>query len=501
MPLPFKKSGTIYFIIPILFLLIYCQVFFADYAYLDEIHQLWYNKGNSNFVMFHTQGRWLSGLVFQKCFSSISTIGQLKILRILSLGGWIATTIAWTIFFKQWSSILKLDEKTWWLSSVYGVCSISVCIYIGWASCFEIFLAIFFGLLSTHILFKGLNKNQDEIRLSNSVMLGSVLAGLASLFLYQPAFGIFLLPFFLAYVKNKKTRPTRIIIIGMIFYISLYLIYYILFKYSLRSYHLEASNRTEIHFNFLKKLSFFFSGPFPQGFSMNLLFSASSIFSQIFYPLVFIGWLLTTLKRNRHLSIGGNVVFVGMIMFFLALIYLPSMISAEDFPSYRTLFVFNISVFIMVIESFLQLFSTGKKKKMITIAGTLFLVLGAVYTYNFQFVNPLKKEYSVLERFLRENYNPAVTHVYFIRADKFLFTREFHTRVYRDEFGAPSSYRDWVPEPIVKQLIFELTKDRKLAEKITVTQFDAQSSFDQAKNISRDSNSLLINMDQLFKQQ
>ncbi|HMG68002.1 MAG TPA: hypothetical protein VK588_09955 [Chitinophagaceae bacterium] len=450
--------------------------------------------------MFHTQGRWLSGLIFQNCFSSILTIGQLKILRLISLGGWVATTIAWAIFFKKWSYWLNLDEKTWWLSSIYIVCSISVCIYIGWASCFEIFLAIFFGLLSTHILFKGLNKNQHEIHLSNMVILGSVLAGLASLFLYQPAFGIFLLPFFLAYVKNKKARPTRVIIIGMIFYISLYLIYYILFKYSLRSYHLEASNRTEIHFNFLKKLSFFFSGPFPQGFSMNLLFSASSIFSQIFYPLVFIGWLWITLKRNQHLTFGGNVVFVAIILFLLALIYLPSMISAEDFPSYRTLFVFNLSVFIMVIESFLQLFSSEKKKTIVTIAGVLFLVMTSVYTFNFQFVNPLKKEYSVLKKFLRENYDPSITHVHFIRADKFLFTPEFHTRVYRDEFGAPSTYRDWVPEPIVKQMIFELTNDRKLAEKITVIQFDAQSSFDLAEKISKDSNSLLINMNRLFEQ-
>src|SRR5436190_20220084 len=91
-----------YFLIPLLFILVYFQVFFADYAYLDEIHQLWHNDDNSNFLMFHTQGRWLTVLLFKKLFSSISRIEQIKYLRIFSLTGRILIIFIWSDFFMRW---------------------------------------------------------------------------------------------------------------------------------------------------------------------------------------------------------------------------------------------------------------------------------------------------------------------------------------------------------------------------------------------------------------
>jgi hypothetical protein len=77
-----RDSGVYYFLIPLLFILIYFQVFFTDYAYLDEIYQLWHNDDDTNFRMLHEQGRWLGGFVFKNSFSSISRIEQLKYLRV-----------------------------------------------------------------------------------------------------------------------------------------------------------------------------------------------------------------------------------------------------------------------------------------------------------------------------------------------------------------------------------------------------------------------------------
>ena len=448
--------------------------------------------------MFHSQGRWLTGLLFKNFFSSISNIEQLKILRLFSFTGWILTTIIWSLIFKKWTVLLNLPKDIWLLGCLYFVCSISVCIYIGWASCMEIFLAVLAGLASSHILFENLFKQQMGAWLRITVGLSSLVLGIVSLFIYQNAFGVFLIPFFLRYVQGKKAKPDRITVMGMIFYLAVYLIYYFLFKYSLSLYHLEAGNRTEIHFNLLKKISFFFSGPFPQGFSLNLLFLARSIFSQIFYPIIFIAWLIITFKRNKENTIITNVLFVAFILFLLALIYLPSMIAAENFPSYRTLFAFNLAVFIMVTESLIYLFQKEKERKLFTWAMVAWLVLTGIYTFNFQYINPLKKEYKVLKGFVESHYNPGVRQVYFIRADKFLFSPEFHTQVYRDEFGAPSTYRDWVPEPIIKQMIFEITKSRKTAEEISVIQFENAELYNQAK-LALNDKSLVIDMNTLFK--
>jgi hypothetical protein len=173
------------------------------------------------------------------------------------------------------------------------------------------------------------------------------------------------------------------------------------------------------------------------------------------------------------------------------------MIATENFPSYRTLIAFNLAVFIMVSESLLSTFQREKGRQIFSWMMGLWLVLTALYNFNFQYINPLRKEYKVLRNFMQTHYRKRVKTVYFIRADKFLFSKEFHTRVYRDEFGAPSTYRDWVPEPIVKQMIFEITKDRMVAEQVQVIQFENAESFNRSRPVL-DSTVVVVNMNDVF---
>jgi hypothetical protein len=190
---------------------------------------------------------------------------------------------------------------------------------------------------------------------------------------------------------------------------------------------------------------------------------------------------------------------MAMIFLLLGLIYLPSMIAEENFASYRTLFVFNLAVFIMVADSLLYLFKQEKYRRFFTIFMSLWLILTSFYTFNYQFINPLQKEYKVLRSFVQTNYKSGIRNVYFIRADKSLFRSTFHLNIYRDEFGVPSTYRDWVPEPIIKQMVFEITKNRKIAEEINVIQFENAELFNQSKP-SLDSTTLVVNMNDLFHQ-
>ena len=383
-----------------------------------------------------------------------------------------------------------------WIAPVFVVCSISVGINIGWAACMEIFLGVLAGLVSGHILFAGLRNQQDRTQLRNTTILSSVFLGVISLSIYQSSFGVFLIPFFLHYMHGKKIKPDKIVIIAVGFYLVTFVVYYFLFRYTLKLYHLQASNRTEIHVNVLKKISFFFSGPLPQGFSINLLFSASSIFSQVFYVLVFASWIIIVFRRNKR-GILENILYICFILFLLALIYLPSMVAAENFPPYRTLFAFNLAVFILVMDNFLFILQRQKQRRIFVWAVSSWLLVTGFYNFNFQFINPLKKEYKILRSFVEAHYRPGLREVYFVRADKFLFANQFHTRVYRDEFGAPSTYRDWVPEPITKQLIFEITNSRTMAEKANVIQFENLDLFTKSKPVL-DSSSLFIDMNELF---
>ena len=79
--------------------------------------------------------------------------------------------------------------------------------------------------------------------------------------------------------------------IGLIFYFAIYIIYYFFLGILCEVITLKPVHGPNYIFNILKKISFSFSGPFPQGFSMNLLFYAGSIFSQDILCACFLIWL------------------------------------------------------------------------------------------------------------------------------------------------------------------------------------------------------------------
>ena len=57
-----RSNNVLLYVFPILFLIIYFQIFSGDFAYLDEVYALWHNDDKTNYNA--TQGRWLSGLIF-----------------------------------------------------------------------------------------------------------------------------------------------------------------------------------------------------------------------------------------------------------------------------------------------------------------------------------------------------------------------------------------------------------------------------------------------------
>lgn len=490
----FDRKPLLFLVIAALFCMLYFPLFTADFAYLDEIHQLWNNRDDSNLNMFLTQGRWLTGLLFQKFFASISTIEQLKLLRLFSLVGWVLTSFLLSILFRKWAIHLQWQPQTLWLATLYLACSLSVCIFVGWASCMEVFAGVAAGVGSGHILYTALVKQKGHIHLSNLTILFSLSLGVVSLFIYQTAFGAFLLPFFFHYVKKETPGTGRTLIIGVAFYLLTYIVYYFLFQYSLKAYGVVASDRTGVSLDVLRKIGFFFSGPLPQAFSLNVPFNAGSLFSQVWYPLVLLVWVVSMFKNNRYHTVIQKLVRITTIFFLLALIYLPLMIAKENFASYRTLYVFNLAVFVMVVDGVLQMGKGAMVKKIFVIAMALVLLLSCWFTLNILYLNPLQKEYKALQTFVQTHYTPAVQNVYFIRADKHLFSAQ----VYRDEFGLPSTYRDWVPVPIVKQLVLQQTGDRTIAEDLNVVPFENRDAFDQSGFFLK-TNDLLIDMNVLFK--
>jgi hypothetical protein len=394
-------------------------------------------------------------------------------------------------------SVLNIDAKVWALSVIFIPCSLSAAIYVGWASCAEIFLATLAAFLSGYTLFMKVNSKEVYLKISSLTLVVSLFFAMCSLFTYQTAFGFFLLPFFLYFIKNRSAKIDRTIIIGVGFYLVCYVIYYFLFKYSLKAYNVPPSTRATIHIDPLGKLSFFFSYPLAQAFSFNFLYNARSILSQMFYPLVILFWVISLFLQIGKKKIGTIIGHVLICFVLLILAYLPLMISVENFASYRTMFALNFLVFVMVCEFVISFLKTQRIKNIIAAVAAIGFCAVAFYNYHINFSKPLEKEYAALRSYFMKNYQGRKETIFFLRPPVNLFKPAFGVNYYTDEFGYPSTEKDWTPEPLLKQLVLEKTKSREKAKQMLLhvsssTESPAFSATDTTANV------LLINMQAVF---
>jgi hypothetical protein len=452
-------------------LLIYYPVFFTDYAFTDEAHQLWNNNNKSNFLMFLNQGRLITGWLIDGAFGSMDSVSDIKWLRIFSFATMILFIVLYALLSKKMFCELNIDHKVWALSVVFIPCSLSAAIYIGWASCAEIFLATLAAFLSGYFLFRKVNSKENYLQVSAFTLVVSLFFALCSLFTYQTAFGFFLLPFFLYFVKNKTAKLDRTIMIGVGFYLASYIVYYFLFKYSLKVYNVPPSTRATINIDPLGKLSFFFSYPLAQAFSFNFLYNARSILSQLFYPVIILFWMISVFINIGKKNIGKIIGHLLICFALLILAYLPLMISVESFASYRTMFALNFLVVVMVFDFMLSVIKSRIAGSIAAGVMGIVLCVVAFYNYQFNFSKPVEKEYAAMRSYFMDNYEEGTEAIFFVRPPVSLFKSGFGVNYYTDEFGYPSTEKDWTGEPLVKQLAYEKTKSKEKASRVAFDSF------------------------------
>lgn len=461
-------SAKLTYILPVgLVLLLFWRIPFVDYAYLDEAHQLWHNKDGSNFVMFANQGRFITGWIINGFFDQTETIAGLKYLRIFSLVGWCLVILLWQYLIHRWNNFLLLPELVINFSSIFLACSLPVAIYIGWASCLEVFIGFAAAILSGHLLFMQLAGQKEQASVSPPKILLIAFLGLISLFVYQNCFGCFLLPFgyYFFFVSRKIDKK---LIIAISFYLVILIVYYLLFKYSLVYFQLEASDRTGLKFDFFKKLSFFVSHPLALAFSFNFLYNYHGILSQAFYPLCAL--LLIVSTYLFHKKVIATIKITGVTLILCLLMYIPGLVVSESFASYRTMLALSLIISVLGFGNIYNLTKNFKYHRAGALAFIAVIILVAYYNFNLQFINPLTYEYTRLRaRLDQENWQKTDT-VFFIRPHQKVFLQSHGVKVYKDEFGLPSTFKDWTPDPLIRQVCLENTRNRKKADSLVVIQ-------------------------------
>jgi len=449
-------------------LIIYYPVLYAEYAYTDELVGLWqWNNGNAdstNTLLLY--GRYITARLAALLFGSAETISDLKYIRIFSLSGWILCLPAWYYVFKRITQKENLPDILPFFVALYLVCTPSFAISIGWAACFEMFIANTAGLLSGYFLYTILTSRNKNTQVHILFLFLSLVSGLIALFTYQVCFGCFLLPFLIHFIGNKKASKNLLLAIA--FYFLIYVIYYALFRYSLYVNHISPGDRTRLHINIGKKLSYFLARPLASSFHFTYLFNEKSIAGLIVYIVIAGLWFLFAFFQMQSRNLSDKLKYFILLFCLLGLVFLPSLVVRENYASNRTLFSLRIAVFLLASTTLLSYINTASKRTMTVGVISILFCANAWYNFNKQFLLPVKREYETVRSFIEKNYSDTTRSLQFVRPGEDFFTKRYVITRSWDEFAVPSTFFDWTPPYLAKQVVFEKTGNRKEADELKV---------------------------------
>lgn len=456
-------------------LLIFYPVFFSDYLYTDEATQIWLSAKKLNYQTSVPQGRYLSYLIFEWLFASIHTVHEVIKARLFSLFGWIICLPVWYFILHKIALKNGLQKVVALTSMLYLICMPPFAIYVGWAACMQIFIACTSGLISGYVLYEGIICQNNTTHISTNVLVLSIAMGVIALFTYQNGFGCFLLPFFIHFIAGKKI--TKTIYLGIAFNLLIYLIYFFLYKYSISLQAVSVSTRSSLSTDPIHKLLYFFARPLANAFHFTFLFNEKSSLGFIVYLLIAASWLTLHSLRQKSTALKTQFIYLAGILIFLLLIYLPSLIVQENFASHRTMFALDLAVFILIAETIFFFIKTKKATYIMAGAISIFMIANAWYNFKIQFLRPLASEFSSVKKMFNSHYDTSFHTIAYIILKEDAFEKKYGIVQSWDEFGVPSTAKLWTAEPLIKQLIFEKTGNRSIAESTIVKSWDSKDVF------------------------
>lgn len=467
-------------ILMVITLFIYIPVAWSHFFYTDDITQLWFYRKGSAFHMFNEQGRYLTDLLSAFLFSSIDTIAQIKWLHLFSLAGWLLCLPIWYLILDKITRKEGLSPILPFFAVLYLVTSMPVMTSIVWATMMELFIANTAGLIAGFIVY--------SYRSVWSYLLALAFS-LISLFSYQSCFGCFLLPFLLQLIARRTV--TRPILLAIGFYFLSFLAYDALFHWQLSAWKIPISNRAGLATNPGFKLLWFVGMALASSFHFNWVVNEHDMLGRVVYGVILLAYVGAELLPGRS-SAGASppsppspsslpsppfprvaqlrhrILYLLLVFLCLIIIYLPNMAVKESFSSNRTRTALNLAVFLLVFTTLIKVIKKDSLRRRTTTAIAMILVFLAAYNIHFVFLNPITKEYTSVRAYVEKHYHPGITTVTFIRPPGDLFKRKYGINSSWDEFGFPTTYPNWVPDPFIRQIIFEKTGSRAIADSLTI---------------------------------
>jgi len=458
------------------------------------------------FKIFVSIGRILSACVKDWMFGVSRTIADIKYIRLCSvLLCFLATLSLSYVLRRLQKKGLPFSDGLIYCTVAFFAASLSSLIFIGWAVCTDFFVATILSLFAGLLLYESLVKGGSPLEQSQAPKQGralkaglAILMGIAVLFIYQTMYPFILLPFYGVFLLRKDGRFTRGMLAALLFFFVVLGVYYLLFQWSLKATGVSSANRTSLGFDPLGRLSFFISFPLNQAFNINAFFFTRSLLSQAIMPVLLLAWVLYTFFTRRGQAMANIRYLAGMFAWWM-LGYLPQLIAQESFGPYRTMIVLSIMVFLMIGDVVFTLVKEEQSRRILTAVVVLILLIRGGYVYKNYIADPLSYEYRIVRGVIRDHYTAGTREVVFILSPENGFQSAFGIGPQKDELGMPSTYKDWAPEGLVKQIVTEMTGSRAAGEALKVDVLPSLAAVSDP-SLLKDPKVLVIDMPTLLRQ-
>ncbi len=443
------------------------------YAFTDA-YDFVYSADHPDFIkVFFQGGRPIYGFIMKWSYLAINGIEELYILRILAL----IFAISFSGYF---FSYMRREGNNVYESlfvALIVLLSPSLSIKILWSVIWILPLVLWISFYSG----VSLVNYQRHGKVLDLVV--AIIGGLVVLLTYQPLFTFSIIPLFLNWIKTKDFK--ELVKLGLI-HLSLYLIYFLIFKFYLRFLDIPSLERAGISTNIFERMQWFITGPLIKGFTWSLFF-VSSGFRWAIRAIIIIGLIWSVMSYSK---LSFKYFLINSIILFLFLLgsYIPNILSSDSWMSYRTMDTLLLIPILSIWFSIKKSRVSDLSKKVIYALFLFFSFAMAFFNINRGFIDIQVAEYNAVNKKMASLDENTNTLLFIPPPLKLVQDEKILKRVITDEFGRLSSSSTWVPEPMTRLILRSNGKNESL--KLFVMESD--------KEIMNNHNRVTIDVGSLF---
>jgi hypothetical protein len=435
------------------------------YAFTDG-YEFIFNADSTDFInVFLQQGRSVSGWIIKQIYPHLHYVSDLSKLRILNL---ICLFLSAVLIY---NILIRNNIKSFHslVIIILFITSPFASIVVHWEAASSSIWGYPVALLSGELIFTNfLNKNKIEKKRFDLILYSGITLGITSLFIYQPAYTAFIFPAFLHFITGQKRE---VIWKFLLLHLTIYGIYFLLFKFQMNQLHLTPNERSGMTISFYK-IYWFLKGALFMSFHYNIIFASNAIIKAIsITSIIFIAYYIYAKTKDSNRN--EKLIFLGMFLTFYGLAYFPSIVSKDNWISYRTMGTLTLLSSVLLTSSIASFPIKKFQYNDLVISIIAILFIWKSYENNSSFTNIAAKEYAnaktIIAEKLKQGYPKKILVI--MPEEKFLEHQKILSNIVTDEFGKLSNTVDWAPSFFVSQIIFELTNDKLKTRNLDISHY------------------------------